>query len=266
MTYQRAVPPARLTQAPHHSLLLGGWLVFSMCGAVLGITQPAHGGVLGFGGSATYTGQLGPVSAARTICVCVSSDHNLGNFIGCLEIRTNGGTYFAPTFNTNTYFVVTFLDLNLNVGLDPGEPYVIYNGKSAPPGDPIVAGLNQTAIDFSFGDENIWPPSEAEPTPTATETPTDTPTLLPTDTQTSTSTPPPSPTATPSPTSPLERHCPGDCDGSGGVTVPEIIVLVDIALGNAQLSSCMPGDTDDSHDVTINEIVAAVDAALRGCT
>lgn len=219
-----------------------------MCGAVLGVTRAARAGVSGFGGSTTYTGQLGPVSAARTICVCVSTDPNLGSFLGCLEVRTNGATYFAATYNTNTYFVVTFLDLNLNVGLDAGEPYVIYNGKSAPPGDPVVAGLGQTAINFSFGDENIWPPSESAPTPTETETPT------------------PTHTPTPSPTSALERHCPGDCDGNGDVTVGEVIALVNIALGNTQLSSCMPGDIDNSHNVTINEIVAAVDAALSGCT
>jgi hypothetical protein len=254
MRSRRAALPARSRQILRLALPTLGWLVFSMCGAVLGITQPASGGVSGFGGSTTYTGQLGPVSAARTICVCVSTDSNLSNLIGCLEIRTNGGTYFAPTLNTNTYFAVGFLDLNANIGLDAGEPYVIYNGKSAPPGDPIVAGLTQNAINFSFGDENIWPPAESAPTPSATGT------------QTPTSTPPPSPTATPSPTSTLQRHCPGDCDGDGDVMVGEIIALVNIALGNAQLSLCMSGDTDGSHDVTIDEIVAAVDAALSGCT
>jgi len=252
-------PPARSHQVPHRSLLLFGRLVLSTCMAVLGTLQTASGVISGFGGSATYTGQLGPVSAARTICVCVSSDRTLSNFIGCLEIRTNGGPYFAATFNTNTYFAVAFLDLNANIGLDPGEPYVIYDGKSAPPGDPIVAGLSQTAINFSFGDDSIWPPSQSAPTPTATETATRTPTLLPTDTQT------PASTATPSPTATLERQCPGDCDGNGSVTVGEIIALVNIALGNAQPSSCSRGDTDESRGVTINEIIAAVNAALSRC-
>jgi hypothetical protein len=287
MRYEPAALPARSRQAlpPHRSLLLLGWLLFSTGGAVLGTIQAAYGVVSGFGGSATYTGQLGPVSAARTICVCLSADPNLSTLIGCLEVGTNGGTYFARTFNMNTYYVVAFLDLDANIELDTGEPYVIYNGKNAPPGDPVVAGLAQTGIDFSFGDENIWPPSAPPPTetqtpthtptlsPTDTETPTstptetDTPTPAPTDTETPTSTPTPplSPTPTPSPTSTLGRQCPGDCDGNGNVTVAEIVVLVNIALGNAQLSSCMPGDADDSHDVTIDEIVAAVNAALSGC-
>jgi hypothetical protein len=237
MRNRRAAPPARSRHAPHRVPPALSWLVFCTSVVVLGFLEAAQGGVSGFGGSATYTGQLGPVSPARTMCVCVSIDSNLTNLIGCLEVDTNGGTYFAATFNTNKYFAVAFLDLNANIGLDPGEPYVIYNDKSAPPGDPIVAGLTQNAVNFSFGDENIWPPSGSAPTPTATETPTST----------------------------LERHCPGDCDGNGEVTVGEIISLVNIALGNAQLSSCMRGDADDSHDLTINEIVAAVHAALSGC-
>lgn len=258
MRYPPGSSPSRSRQALRHALLLFAWLVFNTCGGVPRTLGAAHGVISGFGGSATYTGQLGPVSAARTICVCVSTDRNLSNFIGCLEIRTSGGGYFAPTYDTNTYFAVAFLDLNANIGLDPGEPYVIYDAKSAPPGNPIVAGLTQTAINFSFGDENIWPPSQPEPTPTAPETPTDTPTL-PNETRTPTS------TATASPTPTLDRHCPGDCDNNGHVTVGEIITLVNIALGHTQLSSCMSGDTDNSEEVTINEIVAAVNAAMRGC-
>ena len=92
-----------------------------------------------------------------------------------------GATSFR-TFNMKTYFVVAFLDLNPNITLDPGEPYEIYNGRSAPPGDPVKAGLAQTAINFSFGDENLWPPA----TPTPTETPSPTPTEVPTQTETPT--------------------------------------------------------------------------------
>jgi hypothetical protein len=57
----------------------------------------------------------------------------------------------------------------------------------------------------------------------------------------------------------------GDCDGSGDVTVNEIISMVNIALGNAPLSACTAGDADGSGDITINEIIAAVKKALSGC-
>jgi hypothetical protein len=78
------------------------------------------------------------------------------------------------------------------------------------------------------------------PTPTNTPTPIDTPTP----------TPPP---------------CVGDCDGSGDVTVNELIIMVNIALRNTPLSACMAGDADGSGDITINEIIAAVNHVLNGC-
>ena len=59
--------------------------------------------------------------------------------------------------------------------------------------------------------------------------------------------------------------CVGDCDGSGDVTVNEIISMVNIALGSAPLSSCPVGDADGSGDITINEIIAAVNNALGVC-
>jgi hypothetical protein len=59
--------------------------------------------------------------------------------------------------------------------------------------------------------------------------------------------------------------CTGDCDGSGDVTVDEILVLVNIALGNDDISRCPAGDADASGSVTVDEILAAVNNALAGC-
>jgi hypothetical protein len=73
-------------------------------------------------------------------------------------------------------------------------------------------------------------------------------------------TPTPSPTATPTPV-----ICVGDCDGSGEVTVNELITMVNIALGTAPLSACPVGDADGSGDITVNEIIKAVGVALNGC-
>jgi hypothetical protein len=69
------------------------------------------------------------------------------------------------------------------------------------------------------------------------------------------------PTPTPTPT----VKCTGDCDGSGDVTVNEIITMVNIALGNSPVSACPAGDADNSGDITINEIIAAVNNALNSC-
>jgi len=49
------------------------------------------------------------------------------------------------------------------------------------------------------------------------------------------------------------------------VTVDELVVLVNIALGTTPLSTCSVGDIDGSGDITVNEIIAAVGRALSSC-
>jgi hypothetical protein len=60
--------------------------------------------------------------------------------------------------------------------------------------------------------------------------------------------------------------CTGDCDGSGGVTINELILAVNIALGDAPVSECSAIDRNGDGSVTIDELVAAVDSALDGCS
>ena len=59
--------------------------------------------------------------------------------------------------------------------------------------------------------------------------------------------------------------CVGDCDGRGGVTVDELLTMVNIALGNTDVSSCGSGDENDDGRITVDEILTAVNAALEGC-
>ena len=61
--------------------------------------------------------------------------------------------------------------------------------------------------------------------------------------------------------------CVGDCDGSGDVTVNEIITLVNVALGTKHAADCpngLPTGATDS-DVTVALIIQAVNHALNGC-
>jgi hypothetical protein len=114
----------------------------------------------------------------------------------------------------------------------------------------------------------------ATPEPTPTDEPTSTPTELPTATpaateaDTPTSTPADTATITPTPTAePTATSvvaCVGDCDGDGRVTVDEIIVMVNIALG-ASIEQCPAGDRDGDGEITVDEILAAVTNALDGC-
>ena len=64
---------------------------------------------------------------------------------------------------------------------------------------------------------------------------------------------------------PVQAACPGDCDGNGAVDVSELILGVNIALGNQPASACPAFDTDADGMVSVSELVAAVNAALSGC-
>jgi hypothetical protein len=59
--------------------------------------------------------------------------------------------------------------------------------------------------------------------------------------------------------------CVGTCDGGGSVTVDELLVMVNIALGNVTVSACEPGDANRDGRITVDELVAAVSNALYGC-
>jgi hypothetical protein len=62
-----------------------------------------------------------------------------------------------------------------------------------------------------------------------------------------------------------QLSCLGDCNGDGSVTVDEIITMVNIALGEADISTCTAGDGDSSGTITVDEIVTALNHALEGC-
>jgi hypothetical protein len=49
------------------------------------------------------------------------------------------------------------------------------------------------------------------------------------------------------------------------VTVDELPAMVNVALGNADPSTCLAGDGNLDLQVTIDDILAAVSNALNGC-
>jgi hypothetical protein len=112
------------------------------------------------------------------------------------------------------------------------------------------------ATSCSIGAYEYNAQQSSEPTATATDTP------IPVANPTST------PTATAMPTSPVVS-CIGDCDGSGAVTVNEIITLVNMALGSqTQLSACphgLPASITAASQVDVTVIIQAVNYALNGC-
>jgi len=59
--------------------------------------------------------------------------------------------------------------------------------------------------------------------------------------------------------------CAGDCDLNGAVSVDELLVGVNIALGNLPVERCTTFDADGDGNVTVDEILAAVNNALSSC-
>jgi len=59
--------------------------------------------------------------------------------------------------------------------------------------------------------------------------------------------------------------CTGDCDGDGMVFVNELLSMINIALGTANVSTCEAGDPSGDGFVTVDEILGAVNNALNGC-
>jgi hypothetical protein len=79
----------------------------------------------------------------------------------------------------------------------------------------------------------------------------------------------PTPTLPPSggtPTAtPPAGGCVGDCNGDGEVTVNELIIGVNIALGSAPASQCTSFDVNSNGMVEVNELIGGVNALLNGC-
>jgi hypothetical protein len=207
----------------------------------LNLTFDDSGILSGIAGTVTYTGSLGSVSNNSRLIVERFSDPTVaGPELDQNTVKSNGGRYDLITFDTGTWYLVAYLDLNNNRVRDAGEPFTIYNGKGTPPADPVKASTTQTSIDITFGDENVG--SVATPTPT------------------------PSPSASPVPTpTPTPVPCVGDCNGDRSVTVNEILTMVNIALGNADATAC-PNGIPSGAQVDVALILTAVNHALNGCS
>ncbi len=59
--------------------------------------------------------------------------------------------------------------------------------------------------------------------------------------------------------------CVGDCDHSGTVTVDEVVIGINIALGSLALNTCPTFDSDGDGTVSVDELITAVNNDLTGC-
>jgi hypothetical protein len=123
-----------------------------------------------------------------------------------------------------------------------------------------LRGICQGSIGGT-GQPTATPQPSPSPTPTVPALPTSTPTVnLP-----ATATPTGGVAATSTPTPVGTGGCVGDCDGSGDVTVDELLRMVNISLGTLPVGDCSAGDANGDGEITVDEIVRAVNNALNGC-
>ncbi len=59
--------------------------------------------------------------------------------------------------------------------------------------------------------------------------------------------------------------CRGDCDGDGRVTVAEVLLGINVALGRQSTGACPMADPDQDGTVSIDELIVAVEDLLSGC-
>jgi hypothetical protein len=59
--------------------------------------------------------------------------------------------------------------------------------------------------------------------------------------------------------------CAGDCNLDRIVTVDELVVGIEIALGQARFDQCRAVDPNRNFRVTIAELMMAVGHSLHGC-
>lgn len=62
-----------------------------------------------------------------------------------------------------------------------------------------------------------------------------------------------------------ETDCVGDCDGDGMVSVDELVLGIDIALGESTVDQCVSLDPNQDDAVAVDDLVQAVNNALNGC-
>lgn len=60
--------------------------------------------------------------------------------------------------------------------------------------------------------------------------------------------------------------CSGDCSGDGTVSISEVVLAINIALGLAERAACLPADANGDGSVSITELVYALQRALDGCS
>jgi YVTN family beta-propeller protein len=173
----------------------------------------------------------------------------------------DGATAFVANVMPSVPGTVSVID---RASGNPGEPITVGNGPvalalSSDGGTLYVANLSDdmiSVIDVATREVDAIPGGDSpfdlsvHPCPPGT---VDTPT------------PEPTATAEPSPTPTTGIACTGDCGGNGVVDINELILGVNIVLGNREVTACPVFDRNGDGVVVIADLIAAVGIAQTMC-
>jgi hypothetical protein len=228
----------------------------------------ASGNMIGFSGNGTgrygifVSGSAMPILSGNTILDYTPVSTGI-------EVRPGAGNAMTQILNNIICAIdegKSFIDVPDNAGVTvSGNVNQCGAPTRTPTLTPIAAATRTATMTMTV---TPTPAVTATPSHTATVAPTNTVTVSPTGATTPTATPTGETTETPTPTAtatvePIQ--CGGDCDGNHEVTVDELIKEVNIALGNADVSTCLPSDANGDGAITIDEIISGVNDALNGC-
>jgi len=59
--------------------------------------------------------------------------------------------------------------------------------------------------------------------------------------------------------------CVGDCNGDGVVAIDDLLTMVNVALGKADVAQCLSADAEGTGNITISTVIQGVNSALNGC-
>lgn len=143
-----------------------------------------------------------------------------------------------------------------------GDPTPATPTSTPPPTPTATPSRSATATRTATPTRTATLTRTATPPPTATRTglASSTPTVTPptagvTTTPTLTATP----TATPPPV------CAGDCNADRQVTIGDLTVVLNVAIGQVPLERCPPADASGDGEMSVGDVIACVGSALNGC-
>lgn len=140
--------PGDLDSAPRRSGPTLALAAFVLFGAAAPAAATVH-----LSGTIQYTGARGPVSLTRPMRIAVFPAPDLDESVARVSVAANPGAFSIALPAAGTYYLVYWLDTDDDGHARIGEPFEIYNNRTAFPPDPVSAP--QSGLALAFGDTRV---------------------------------------------------------------------------------------------------------------